>query len=64
MDQTLPSPSLPTESGDGVYTSVLTIDSVLPDNGGSYTCSVTNNGGTTSDTGVLEIISELYMYIM
>ena len=59
MDQTLPSPSLQPESADGVYTSVITIDSVLPYNGGSYTCSVDNNGGTANDTGVLEITSEL-----
>ena len=62
MDATLPSPSLLTGSVDGVYTSFLTIDTAQPNNGGSYTCSVENSAGTASDTGVLEITSELAYY--
>ena len=62
VDATLSSPSLLTGSVDGVYTSVITIATVLPNNGGSYTCSVENSAGTASDTGVLEITSELAYY--
>ena len=58
-DQIVTQPSFVSESEFGVYTSVLTIDGVLPDNGGVYMCTAVNEAGMNSDTGVLNVTSKI-----
>ena len=58
LNDMLDQPELVAESEVGMYTSVLSLDKILPDDNGSYTCTVTNEGGITNDIGILNVISE------
>ena len=57
-DSIITQPSLESESEFGVYTSILTLDGVLPSNEGVYTCTAVNDIGRNNDTGTLTVISK------